>query len=140
MSKAFESQTIIFDGFVLLHEAVAHHARDVVVPKNFAPVVNEVVWRSLQYLQKGRRVLVVLDGKRNDSKHATDQAPMEKRVRAQLNVELALEDDAHGCTIDSSTLTLAAEVSEARVNARIDGLRKHGHSLHQGNVLHRSGR
>ena len=45
VGKTFEGQFIIVDGFVWLHEAVAHHAREVVVKKNFSPVVNELVWR-----------------------------------------------------------------------------------------------
>ncbi len=126
VGKTFQGQFIIVDGFVWLHEAVAHHAREVVVKKNFSPVVNELVWRCLQYLQRGRRVLIVLDGTLHSSKHTTKQARMEKRVRAQMAVELALEDDPYGYSIEHSTLTIAAAVSEDLVNAFIDNVRKHG--------------
>lgn len=45
---------------------------------------------------------------------------------AQAAVDLALEVDADGTTLDEATLTVAAAVSEDLVNALIDGIRKFG--------------
>ena len=124
--KAFDGQTLYVDGFVWLHELVAHHAREVVILKNLTPVVNEFVWRCLQHLQSGRRVLIVLDGMRHTSKYATNEARHLRRVKALMEVELALDEDEEGLTIDPTALRLSAAVSEDLVNALIDALRNHG--------------
>lgn len=125
-ARTVDGWRIYVDGFVWLHEAVTHHAREVVLNKNFTPVVTELVWRCLQYLNKGRRIVIVLDGKRHASKHSTNEARLKRRVLAQAAVDLALEDDEENITIDDSTLKIAAAVSEDLVNALIDGLRKNG--------------
>ena len=114
MPKVLDDETLILDGFVIAHEIVGHHAREVVVLKNYTPVVNEFVWRCLQHLQRGRRLLVVLDGKRNHSKYATNEARKRRRVKALMQVELQLDEDAEGYEIDASTLKLAAAVSGTR--------------------------
>ena len=122
----FRGLTLIVDGYVWLHACVAHHAREVVVHKNYTPVVNMMVWRAKTQLHNGRPILIVLDGKRNASKNPTHLARAARRVRNLASVTFALETDVDGLEIDESTLRVAAAVSEDLVNAVIDAFRQNG--------------
>ena len=61
---AYKNKTIAVDTFVWLHRFVAKHALEVVVNKNFGPVIEELVWRTRQYTLRGSSIIHVFDGKR----------------------------------------------------------------------------
>jgi 5'-3' exonuclease len=122
----FEGKKLLIDGYVWLHEAINHHARDLVVMKNINPVISEMIWRCKTHLKRGSSVLVVLDGARHASKHATNELRLRRRLQKVAEVDLALEHDETGLTIDDKLLQYAAYISAELVDALIDAFRANG--------------
>ena len=62
---SLKNKTVAVDSFVWLHRLVSNYAHEVVVNKNFNPVIDdEFVWRTRQYTLRGSKFIHVFDGKR----------------------------------------------------------------------------
>ena len=63
---SLKNRTVAVDSFVWLHRLVSKNAHEVVVNKNFNPVIDEFVWRTRQYTLRGSKFIHVFDGKRRE--------------------------------------------------------------------------
>ena len=87
-----EGKTIAVDGDAWAHEFVAKHAREVVVMGNHKVVVEEFKLRCSNLAAMDVGVVVVLDGRYQVKKSTTDQKRLERRMKAQAQVEGLLDD------------------------------------------------
>jgi len=117
---------VAVDGFVWLHEFVAQGAREVLIHKNIAPVVDAFAWRCKRWIQQGINLIIVFDGLKPPIKGGTTASRYQRRMKNLAMIEGLLEGDEDGIEIDDALLKTAAAVTPEVVHETILGLRRAG--------------